>query len=190
MATRVLAFCTLCILLCSLHGVVTAARSTPKKSLHFTYYAHETHYGPNETLLSAAGPGAGNLSTAGWGTLLVFDNLMRAGNSSDSLLLGTITGSTIVTSKGGNSTTGRGSQINAQHIFGEGSKYNGSSLTVIGHFLTPTPDAQYECIVVGGTGSLRGYTGYGILRPVPNAPVPAISNVFQWDIYIKHKPDY
>jgi len=170
----------------------SAARSSPlKKSLHFTYFAHETHAGPNVTLLSAAGPGAGNLSTAGWGTFLVYDNPMKAGNTSDSLVLGSITGSTAVTSIGGNSTSGHGSQINVQHIFKEGSgKYNGSSLTVVGRILTPTPFEEYECIVLGGTGVLRGYSGYGILTPVPNAPVSPLSNVFKWDVYITHKNRY
>lgn len=190
MAARVLAFYTLCILLCScsLHGVVTAASSPLKKSLHLTYYAHEIEYGLGSTLLPAAGTGQGNMSALDWGSFLVFDNAMKAGNSTDSLVLGSITGTTAVTTIGGNSTSGRGSQINLHHIFKEGSgKYNGSSLTVIGHILTPIPVAEFECIVIGGTGALRGYSGYGILKPVPNAPVSPLSRVFQWDVYITRK---
>jgi len=181
MAARVLAFYTLCTVLCSLHGVVTAATSH-KKPLHLTYFLHEIRGGPNSTLIAAAGTGEGNISNIGWGSFLVLDNYMKSGNTSDSLLLGSITGTAVVTTVGGLATGG--TQINTQHIFKEGSKYNGSSLTVIGTIQTATP--PYECNIPGGTGDFRGYSGYGILNPL-NSLTVAPHYVYQWDIYITYK---
>jgi len=180
MAARVLAFFTLCILLCSLQGGVTAATSR-KKSLHLTYFVHETRGGADSTLLAAAGTGQGNMSAIGWGTFLAVDNAMKSGNTSDSLLLGSITGTAVVTTIDG--IVG-GSQINTQHVFKQGSEYNGSSLTVIGTINSGTP--PYECNIPGGTGLLRGYSGYGLLTPVTEATVPPLY-VYQWDVYITYR---
>lgn len=178
----------LCILLCGLHaGLVTAQQGptlAPTESpgpLHLTYYVLEIRGGPNSTLLAAAGTGQGNLSAIGWGSFLTLDNYLKEGPDTDSKLLGMITGTTVVTSKGGVATGG--AQLNTQHIF-SGDFYNASSLTVTGTILTPS--TPWECIVPGGTGAFRGYSGYGLLAPVEATTAPPVY-VYQWDIYISPK---
>lgn len=183
MAARVLAFYALCmILLCSLHAGGVTATTSHKKPLHLTYFAHEIRGGANSTILLAAGTGQGNMSAIGWGSFLVVDNALKAGNTSDSLLLGSITGTAVISTIGGIATGG--SQINTQHIFKQGSKYDGSSLTVIGTIQTPTP--PYEVIIPGGTGSFRGYSGYAILTPLDALTVAPLY-VYQWDVHITYK---
>lgn len=71
--------------------------------------------------------------------------MIKAGLSPDSKLLGKVTGPTVITVKAGGPV-----QLLAQHIFGEGSKYDGSSFTTIPGGIT-----------LGGTGYFEGYSGYG-----------------------------
>jgi hypothetical protein len=137
--------CTCCLLVAS-----------EPESLHLSYYIQEIRYGPNRTLLAAAGTGQGNVAEIGWGSFLVFEQALKAGPTADSKLLGTITGTATITTKGGFATGGL--KLSAEHIFNEASEYNGSSLTLTGTF--GFPPQGWEQIVPGGTGYFRGYRGY------------------------------
>ncbi|KAG0588872.1 hypothetical protein KC19_2G275600 [Ceratodon purpureus] len=166
--SSVLVAYTLCALLCicSLQTVVT-------DSLHLQYYTHEFRGGPNSTLLITAGPGnVGNFSTLGWGSFLVFDNIVREGISANSTLLGKTTGTTILTGKAGDSPV----QFIAQTLFNENYKYNGSSFIVL-------PGG----VVLGSTGYFQGYKGYGQGVEVAATPTPsgAFYAVYLWDVYLE-----
>ncbi|KAG0563829.1 hypothetical protein KC19_8G062400 [Ceratodon purpureus] len=149
-------------------------------SLHLTYYVHEIRYGPNATLLAAAGTGQGNFSAAGWGTFSVFENALKEGPTADSKLVANITGTGVITTIGG--LPSGGIQISAEHIFNEASGYNDSSLTITGTLSSPR-GPPWECIVPGGTGYFRGYRGYVLAEPYAATTVPPLF-VDKWDIYI------
>lgn len=171
---------TLCVVLCicSFQTSVFAA----SKTLKLTYYAHETRGGPNATLLPAAGTGQGNFSALGWGSFLVFDNRLKQGAALDSKLLGRITGFGVLSTIGGLPTGGV--QVTSKFWFGEGSKYPGSSITVVGTLsYGPTP---WELVVIGGTGKFRGYSGYGLSQPENSTTVPPIY-VYKWNFYLTKK---
>jgi len=148
-------------------------------SLHLTYYVHETRYGPNATLLPAAGTAQGNVSEIGWGSFLVYEHPLKEGPSSDSKLLGKITGTGAITTKGGTATGGI--KLAAEHIFNEASQYSGSSLTLTGTFAFPRQG--WECLIPGGTGHFRGFRGYALGEPVEATTVPPLF-VYKWDIYL------
>jgi hypothetical protein len=123
------------------------------------------HPGDNTLLLAAGTNEGGTFADGAWGSFFVFQNLIKAGASPDSQLLGTITGTTVLTTKGPGPV-----QFLAQHIFGEGSQYNGSSFTTIPGGLIP-----------GGTGDFQGYSGYG--QAVEQTVVPPEPlHVYLWDV--------
>jgi hypothetical protein len=145
--------CTCCLLVAS-----------EPESLHLSYYIQEIRYGPNRTLLAAAGTGQGNVAEIGWGSFLVFEQALKAGPTADSKLLGTITGTATITTKGGFATGGL--KLSAEHIFNEASEYNGSSLT-----LTAAPATSED------TGAMR------LGKTIEETTVPPLY-VWKWDIYL------
>ncbi|KAG0569239.1 hypothetical protein M758_6G071700 [Ceratodon purpureus] len=175
MASNSLPVYTLCMLLVCISSLQTVvmANGSPKCDcrLCFTVYRHEIRGGPNNTILLTVGT-----SPAAWGSYVVYDNMMKEGQSADSTLLGKITGSAVVTSKGG--ILAGGIQTVFQHNFGPGSVYNGSSLNIIGTAATQTP--PWELIVPGGTGCFRGYSGFVLAQPIPSATVGPLV-VSKWD---------
>lgn len=170
---------TLLLCICSLQTLAMAR----KEKLQFTYYGFETRAGPNVSLLAAAGTGQGNLTAAGWGSFLVFDNTLQEGPAQDSKLVGKHTGTAVATSIEPIFTTG-GVYMVAQFIFGQGSKYNGSTITVIGTVANAL--FPWELIVPGGTGYFRGCKGYSISSPVDATTVPPVY-VFKWDFFLSCK---
>ncbi|KAG0559678.1 hypothetical protein KC19_10G122800 [Ceratodon purpureus] len=152
-----------------------------KKNLHLTYYGFETRAGPNTTLLLAAGAGQSNISEMGFGSIFVFDNVLRTGSTNTSKVVGHNRGTAVATSVEPIFTTG-GLYMTADHIFGEGSKYNGSRLTVIGTVADAYP--PYTLLIPGGLGYFFGCSGYASSNPVPATP-PLY--VFKWDFYLKCK---
>lgn len=143
------------------------------ESLHLQYYTHEIRGGPNATILVSAGADeGGNFSSLGWGSFVVFDNIIKEAFSPDSTVLGTISGTTVVTGKSG----GFPLQFMAQILFTENSKYNGSSFTVIPGI-----------IIAGGTGYFQGYTGYGHFVEVSSTPQDSGEHVYLWHVYLESK---
>ncbi|XP_024375472.1 dirigent protein 11 [Physcomitrium patens] len=170
---------TVVLCICSLQLLVAGAGP---ETLKLTFYAHETRGGPNATLLPAAGTGQGNFSALGWGSFMVFDNRLKEGAAADSKLLGRITGSGALTTIGGLPTGGV--QVTSKFWFGEGSKYPGSSFTLVGT-LSYGP-APWELIVIGGTGYFRGFSGYGLSAPENSTTVPPLF-VYKWNFHLtKH----
>lgn len=146
-------------------------------TMNLTYYVQEYSYGPNATLLSAAGTGAGNLSEIGWGTFIAIDNILSSGPNVTDTTWGRVTGTAVVTTIGGPAVGGL--QINTQHVFNNVSGYAASSLTVLGTIAPP-----FEINIPGGTGAFRGFSGYGILTALTELAAPPFS-VYRWDIYLR-----
>ena len=125
------------------------------KSIKIEYVVHEIRSGDNATIVTAAGvPG-----TFAWGTLLMNDNMVRATESVSSTLLGKSTGFGAVTTKAG---VGGGILSVTKVLFGDASEYNASTITLTATFATAPP---YDVIVLGGTGKLRGCSGYAVATP-------------------------
>lgn len=166
----------LCIVLCicSLQTAVQAKR----EKLSLTVYVHETRAGPNISILAAAGTGQGNFSALGWGSLLVSENIVKQGPSADSAVLGRCTGSGLISTKGG--VADGGFQVINKIWFSPESKYNGSSITVIGTFGYPL--APWELTAVAGTGLFRGYYGYA-LASSESAVSPLFVYKYEFHLY-------
>ncbi|XP_024397216.1 pterocarpan synthase 1 isoform X1 [Physcomitrium patens] len=152
------------------------------EDLHLTCYTHEIQDGLNASPKLNAGTGqGGDLTAAGWGSFVVFDNIVKEGLNEDSKTLGKFSGWGVVTSIGG--IPAGGAQMSGQFDFGEGSEYNGSSIAVTGTVSVPGvgPPPPWERIIVGGTGKFRGCKGYAIAQPAAQArPL----YVFRWDIHL------
>uniref|UniRef100_A0A7I4B3A3 Dirigent protein n=1 Tax=Physcomitrium patens TaxID=3218 RepID=A0A7I4B3A3_PHYPA len=140
------------------------------EDLHLTCYTHEIQDGLNASPKLNAGTGqGGDLTAAGWGSFVVFDNIVKEGLNEDSKTLGKFSGWGVVTSIGG--IPAGGAQMSGQFDFGEGSEYNGSSIAVTGTVSVPGvgPPPPWERIIVGGTGKFRGCKGYAIAQPAAQA---------------------
>jgi hypothetical protein len=99
------------------------------------------------------------------------------GPAADSPLVGSFTGVAAITTKGGIADGGLFAVD--QFRFGPASKYNGSTISVIGILANPL-NGPWELSVVAGTGHFRGYTGYVISTPyLPTTAAPVF--VFKWD---------
>jgi len=168
--------------ICTLQTLVVG-----KDCLHLTHYTHEIRGGPNTTWLLAAGTPeqpAGLSAPAGWGSLIVYDNMLRAGPNMNSTLLGRVTGtSTGIVNP--TTTGGHGTRVEliAHHVFENASIYNGSYINVLGIFFST--NGPWEMVVPGCTGVLRGYSGYGICHQLLKTAGPSpIYLTYRWDIYL------
>lgn len=183
----------LCIVacICSLQTAVVATITTYTpptvptlicpQYLNITHYTHETRGGPNATFLLTAGTPQRNLEVgAAFGSVIVYNNVMRAGVAEDSEMLGRIPGTAVGVVKPSSTPDNTTRvQLVMQHVFEAASPYNGSTLDVVGIFFFNPP---WELAVSGGTGMLRGYTGYGICTPISETALPApILLVYRWD---------
>ncbi|KAG0597835.1 hypothetical protein M758_12G024100 [Ceratodon purpureus] len=181
---------TLCIL-ASICRLQTAVEATfLKKTVQITHYTHETRGGPNGTFLLAAGTPQPDLGVgAAFGSFVVYDNVMREGASPTSQMIGRIAGTAVgVVKPSSTPDNNTRVQIVMQHIFGEASQYNGSTIDVVGIFFFNPP---WEMRVPGATGKLRGYTGYGLCQPISQTTgAPPLLLVYRWDFYLTKTEDF
>ncbi|KAG6499295.1 dirigent protein 2-like [Zingiber officinale] len=131
------------------------AQSGTDGYLHLRFYNHERVLGsgPNATVVYAV-ERRGSTSGAGFGNLIVYDNLLRQGVEPDSPIVGRNQGMGVGSSVAENS----GLTI-LQLVFTAG-EYNGSSIAVQG--LVPVAPLQtlFERAITGGTGRFRNARGY------------------------------
>jgi len=126
-----------------------------------------------------------------WGSFIAYDSEMRAGPERNSTLLGRVTG-TVIGVVNPTTTGGQGTrvQIVHHHVFGNASKYDGSYINIVGILFSAT--GPWELVVHGGTGVLRGYSGYGISTPIvyDTTGPPPYYLVYKWDIYLTKAHDF
>ncbi|KAG0558769.1 hypothetical protein M758_10G049700 [Ceratodon purpureus] len=171
--------------LCIFASICTVAMATKSGTLHVTHYTHEVRGGPNRTLLLSAGTNSANLSAGvGFGSVVVFDNEIREGTSNSSKLLGRASGVAIGVIRPSPATKGATRvQMHMEHIFEEGSEYDGSTISVVGIFFSLT--GPWEANVPGGTGRFKGYRGYGVSAQLSEtAGPPPVYIVYKWDFYL------
>nr|PNR41569.1 hypothetical protein PHYPA_018972 [Physcomitrium patens] len=112
----------------------------------------------------------GNFSQVAWGSFVVFDNIIKEYQNTDSQTLGRVTGWAVSTTMGG--PRDGGVQMMSQHVYGPESPYNGSSLTIVPGGIIP-----------GGTGYFQGYSGYRGSVDVTTV-MSDLLHIYKWDIYL------
>ncbi|XP_042404594.1 dirigent protein 2-like [Zingiber officinale] len=137
------------------------AQSGTDGYLHLRFYNHERVLGsgPNATVVYAV-ERRGSTSGAGFGNLIVYDNLLRQGVEPDSPIVGRNQGMGVGSSVAENS----GLTI-LQLVFTAG-EYNGSSIAVQGLFPVAPLQTLFERAITGGTGRFRNARGYLWTREV------------------------
>ncbi|XP_074560855.1 dirigent protein 22-like [Curcuma longa] len=132
-----------------------AASSNPNGYMHLRFYNHERILGsgPSATVVYAVQRRDSN-SGAGFGNVIVYDNLLRSGVDPDSPIVGRNQGMGV-----GSSLAENSGLTNFQLVFTAG-KYNGSSLALQGLFPVAPLGTVFERAITGGTGRFRLARGY------------------------------
>ncbi|KAG6539003.1 hypothetical protein ZIOFF_004155 [Zingiber officinale] len=136
-------------------AAVAAASSNPNGYMHLRFYNHERILGsgPSATVVYAVQRRDSN-SGAGFGNVIVYDNLLRSGVETDSPIVGRNQGMGV-----GSSLAENSGLTNFQLVFTAG-KYNGSSLALQGLFPVAPLGTVFERAITGGTGKFRLARGY------------------------------
>ncbi|KAG6539265.1 hypothetical protein ZIOFF_004427 [Zingiber officinale] len=123
--------------------------------MHLRFYNHERILGsgPDATVVYAV-ERTSSTSGAGFGNVIVYDNLLRAGVEPDSPIIGRNQGMGV-----GSSLAENSGLTNFQLVFTAG-KYNGSSLSLQGLFPVAPLGTVFERTITGGTGKFRLARGY------------------------------
>ncbi|XP_042419940.1 dirigent protein 22-like [Zingiber officinale] len=136
-------------------AATAAASSNPNGYMHLRFYNHERILGsgPSATVVYAVQRRDSN-SGAGFGNVIVYDNLLRSGVETDSPIVGRNQGMGV-----GSSLAENSGLTNFQLVFTAG-KYNGSSLALQGLFPVAPLGTVFERAITGGTGKFRLARGY------------------------------
>ncbi|XP_074566248.1 dirigent protein 22-like [Curcuma longa] len=141
-------FIFLLLLLLVLFTSPPAALARRTRFLHLNFYLHEINLGvPNSTMIFVVNENRSN----GFGDVVVYDNVFRAGVSPDSPLLGREQGLGV----GSNLQVYSG--LTALEFFFTTGRYNGSSFAVFGR--VPAGGIS-DRTIIGGTGRFRMARGY------------------------------
>ncbi|XP_042420919.1 dirigent protein 1-like [Zingiber officinale] len=144
-----------CLLLALFAAATTTASPNPNGYMHLRFYNHERILGsgPDATVVYAV-ERTSSTSGAGFGNVIVYDNLLRAGVEPDSPIIGRNQGMGV-----GSSLAENSGLTNFQLVFTAG-KYNGSSLALQGLFPVAPLGTVFERAITGGTGKFRLARGY------------------------------
>ncbi|KAG6519721.1 dirigent protein 1-like [Zingiber officinale] len=133
----------------------------PDVYLHLRFYNHERVLGsgPDATVVYAVERRT-STSGAGFGNVIVYDNLLRESVDPDSPIIGRNQGMGV-----GSSTAEDSGLTNFQLVFTAG-EYDGSSLAVQGLFPVAPLGTLFERAITGGTGRFRSAGGYLLTREI------------------------
>ncbi|XP_042419904.1 dirigent protein 22-like [Zingiber officinale] len=136
-------------------AAAAVASSNPNGYMHLRFYNHERILGsgPSATVVYAVQRRDSN-SGAGFGNVIVYDNLLRSGVETDSPIVGRNQGMGV-----GSSLAENSGLTNFQLVFTAG-KYSGSSLALQGLFPVAPLGTVFERAITGGTGKFRLARGY------------------------------
>ncbi|XP_074569006.1 dirigent protein 2-like [Curcuma longa] len=134
----------------------SAAAASLDGYIHLRFYNHERVLGsgPDATVVYAVERRRGSTAGAGFGNIIIYDNLLRAGVEPDSPIIGRNQGMGVGSSMAENSGL-----TNFQLVFTAG-EYNGSSLALQGLFPVAPLGTVFERAITGGTGRFRLVRGY------------------------------
>ncbi|XP_074581385.1 dirigent protein 2-like [Curcuma longa] len=148
-------------LLASVDHASSSSSIIPDVYLHLRFYNHERVLGsgPDATVVYAV-ERRSSTSGAGFGNVIVYDNLLRESVDPDSPIIGRNQGMGV-----GSSTTEDSGLTIFQLVFTAG-EYDGSSLAVQGVFPVAPLGTLFERAITGGTGRFRSARGYLLTREV------------------------
>ncbi|RZR99565.1 hypothetical protein BHM03_00029132 [Ensete ventricosum] len=146
------------------------AASADDKFTHLHFYFHEKDSGPNATLVTAVEPPKN--STTSFGSIVVYDNVLRERDDPASALIGRAQGIGAITALDG------GSGLAAMNLVFTAGEYNGSTLALLGRFVA---GAVSERGIVGGTGRFRLARGYSLSKVVSSTTAAVVA---EFDVYI------
>lgn len=142
------------------------------KFTHLHFYFHETDSGPNATLVTAVEPPKN--STTSFGSIVVYDNVLREGADPASALIGRAQGIGAIAALDG------GSGLAAMNLVFTSGEYNGSTLALLGRFVA---GAVSERGIVGGSGRFRLARGFSLSKVISST---ATTVVAEFDVYVTH----
>ncbi|XP_042420974.1 dirigent protein 22-like [Zingiber officinale] len=136
-------------------AAATASHHHHTRYMHLRFYNHERILGsgPNATVVYAVERTISSTG-AGFGNIIVYDNLLRAGVETDSPIIGRNQGMGV-----GSSLAQNSGLTNFQLVFTAG-EYKGSSLALQGLFPVAPLGTVFERAITGGTGKFRLARGY------------------------------
>ncbi|XP_066357285.1 dirigent protein 22-like [Miscanthus floridulus] len=165
------------LLLTLLLVVVVAAGG--EKETHIKVYWHDVVSGPNPTAVQVARAAVTNTSKTGFGAVVVIDDPLTEGpDLRSSKPLGRAQGTYISAGKDEVSLF-----MNMNFVFQAGSKYNGSTVAIMGR--NAVFNAVREMAVVGGTGVFRMARGYAQAR-THTLDLNTGDATVEYNLYIKH----
>ncbi|XP_074560027.1 dirigent protein 22-like [Curcuma longa] len=143
------------LLLFALFAAAAIASPNSNGYMHLRFYNHERILGsgPYATVVYAV-ERTSSSSGAGFGNIIVYDNLLRTGVQPDSPIIGRNQGMGV-----GSSLAENSGLTNFQLVFTAG-EYNGSSLALQGLFPVAPLGTVFERAITGGTGKFRLARGY------------------------------
>ncbi|RRT65121.1 hypothetical protein B296_00010815 [Ensete ventricosum] len=145
------------------------AASADDKFTHLHFYFHEKDSGPNATLVTAVEPPKN--STTSFGSIVVYDNVLRERDDPASALIGRAQGIGAITALDG------GSGLAAMNLVFTAGEYNGSTLALLGRFVA---GAVSERGIVGGSGRFRLARGYSLSKVVSSTTAAVVA---EFDVY-------
>ncbi|KAL7236990.1 hypothetical protein ACSBR1_020139 [Camellia fascicularis] len=186
--SAILILCSMVISVPAIDGIAEDPKSVQKwfdnlglskqkvTKLHF--YFHDIESGNNTTSIQIArAPNNNSTSTAAFGGINIFDNVMTVGPNFTSKQLGRAQGLFAASSLGPQSLL-----INMNLFFTEG-EFNGSTLAIVGG--DPILDQYREMSVVGGSGEFRLARGIATAKTFSNNPATNTA-VLEFHVVVIH----
>uniref|UniRef100_A0ACD5YY03 Uncharacterized protein n=1 Tax=Avena sativa TaxID=4498 RepID=A0ACD5YY03_AVESA len=174
----------LLLALLALAAASPATQATPsaapgEKTTHIKLYWHDVVSGPSPTVVQVARATTTSASKTGFGAVMVIDDPLTEGPElNSSRLLGRAQGTYMSAGKDEVSLL-----MNMNFVFTDGSRYNGSTLAIMGR--NADSSAVREMAVVGGTGVFRWARGYAQARTNTLDHKTGDATV-EYNVFIKH----
>ncbi|PON56296.1 Disease resistance response protein, partial [Trema orientale] len=150
-----------------------------EKLSHLHFYFHDTYKSPKPNAVRVAQAESTNSSSTSFGFVNVMDELLTEGPDPNSKPVGRAQG---IYSSASQSSLELLMAFN--YVFTEG-KYNGSTLSILGHNAVFT--AVREMPIVGGSGLFRFARGYvQVRRTPPLNTTSGVAIIQEHDVYVLH----
>ncbi|KAL6641808.1 hypothetical protein ACP70R_019989 [Stipagrostis hirtigluma subsp. patula] len=148
----------LVVLLPLLLACAPAAAAADEQETHIKVYWHDVVSGPDPTAVTVARAAVTDTSKTSFGIVEVIDDPLTDGPElNSSKLVGRAQGTYVGAGKDTMAML-----MNMNFVFQGGSRYNGSSVAIMGR--NEVLSAVREMVVVGGTGVFRWARGYALAR--------------------------
>ncbi|PKA46182.1 Disease resistance response protein 206 [Apostasia shenzhenica] len=158
---------------------LSPATLASEKETHLHFFTHERQIPPNRTVIpSVSIPTTPHPFGSGFGSILLFDNLLAAGSDPASRHLGRSQGLVAYASLNGEDIL-----IVNTLVFKEPGPFAGSSITLLAR--NPLAEKVRELPVVAGTGKFRLARGYSLQSTYYSNATSGV-NIFEFDLHLLH----